>query len=430
MFSSIILVVIFIGVLITIHEFGHLIAAKLGGIAVEVFSLGFGPVIFRKRLGGTEYRLSLIPLGGFIRMAGEEGSVATESADAGTAGSSYAEKPTPIRVAVIAAGPVSNLVLGFLLMLVVYLLFGVKYLAPVLDVETASSAAAAGLMTGDTVLLIDGDTVPSFEFLETRLEEYQGRSVRLTIIRAGQRLNLNYTPPTESAEVRPLLVPIVERVRSGSPAAALGLRPGDRLLSIAGQPVSRWDDFVNIVMQHGGKRIAVSWTREGVIFSDSITPAVEKDPMSDERFGQIGVWVHLPRKRLSLPTAFMEALRRTGRIVLQTFAILGKVAVGRLSTRAIGGPIMVAKVAYEGASWGAEYFFALWALLSINLFVVNMLPIPVMDGGRILLDLFGEVRGRRLSQRELTWAANVGWVLIGLIILFALFNDILRLVNR
>lgn len=430
MFSSGILVVVFISALITIHEFGHLIAAKLAGIAVEVFSLGFGPVLLRKKLGGTEYRLSLIPLGGFIKMAGEEGDGDTNLAGSEAAGASYADKPTHVRIAVIAAGPLSNLALGFVLMFVVYLCFGVKYLPPVVDVRPESSAHAAGLMSGDTVLLVGGDTVLSFEHLEERLVTDKGQPVRLTVARGEQRLILDYTPPEESSELRPLLVPVVERVRSGSPAARLGLRPGDRLLSIAGQSVSRWDDFVAIVTQHGGERIAISWLRDEIIYSDSITPVVEKDPMSSERFGQIGVWVHLPRRNLPVPVAFVEALRRTGRIVTQTLLILGKVATGRLSTRAIGGPIMVAKVAYEGASWGAEYFFALWALLSINLFVVNMLPIPVMDGGRIFLDLFGKIRGRRLSTKELTWAGNVGWVLIGLIILFALFNDILRLINR
>ncbi|MEO0074362.1 MAG: RIP metalloprotease RseP [candidate division WOR-3 bacterium] len=430
MLSSAALVVLFIGVLITIHEFGHLIAAKLAGITVEVFSLGFGPVLVRRKLGGTEYRLALIPLGGFIKMVGEEGDGTADSATGETTGGSYANKPTRIRVGVIAAGPLSNLVLGFVLMLAVYLLFGIKYLPPVVDIESGSSAAAAGLMTGDTVLSVDGDTVLTFEQLEDRLERKRGQPVNLTVARQGQRLNLQYFIPTESSEFHPLLVPVVERVRSGSPAARLGLRPGDRLVSIDGRPVSRWEEFVAIVTQHGGERIAISWLRNGITYSDSVTPILEKDPMSNERFGQIGIWVRLPRKNLSLFMALVEASRRTFQIVTQTLFILGKVATGKLSTRAIGGPITVAKVAYEGASWGAEYFFALWALLSINLFVVNMLPIPVMDGGRILLDLFTEVRGRRLSHKELTWVTNLGWVIIGLIIPFALSNDIRRLVNR
>lgn len=430
MVSSIVLVVVFISALITIHEFGHLVAAKLGGIAVEVFSVGFGPVLLRKRLGGTEYRLSLIPLGGFIKMAGEEGQPGTPPAPGQPGSGSYMDKPLGVRVAVIAAGPVSNLILGFLLMLTMYLAFGVKYLSPELETGPGSAAELAGLRTGDLILSAAGDTVTSFEAFEALTERYLGRPIPVAVRRNGERLVFDYTPPVDSPDVSPLLAPVVDRVRSGGPAARLGLRPGDRLLSVAGRTVTRWDDFVSTVMEHGGERIAISWQRQGTVYSDSVVPAVEKDQMSDERFGQIGVWVRLPKRGLPLHVAAWEAVRRTGFVAGQTFSILAKVVTGRISTRAIGGPIMVAKVAYEGASWGPEYFLALWALLSVNLFVVNMLPVPVMDGGRILLDLFGAVRRRRLSDKELTWAANVGWVMIGVLIVFTIFNDVLRLVRR
>ena len=177
-------------------------------------------------------------------------------------------------------------------------------------------------------------------------------------------------------------------------------------------------------------RIPITWQRNGQSFSDSITPVAEKDQMSEQRIGQIGVWVRLPKKTLPVHTAAWEAVKRTGYVVVQTFVILYKVVTRQISSKAIGGPIMVAKIAYEGANWGAEYFVALWALLSINLFVVNMLPIPVLDGGRILLDCLGAVRRRKLSDRELNWAANIGWVMIGALVLFTIFNDVLRLIRK
>jgi len=419
MATSILLVIIFIGVLITFHEFGHLIVAKLAHIPVESFSVGFGPVILKKKIGETEYRLSIIPLGGYIKMTGEE-----NPEEGG-----FSQKPLGIRIAVIAAGPFFNLVLGFVLMVTMYLIFGIKYLPPVIDPVPNSRAESIGLLTADTIVNVAGETIPSFEALEQTLQAHTGKEVSLTVRRQNERLIFSYLVP-ESLDIEPFMAPVIDRVRSGSPAAKIGLKPGDRIISVAGINVRRWNDFVEIVRENGGKSIPITYQRQDKIISDSITPAVEKDQMSEEKFGQIGVWVMLPRISLSLPRALWEALRRTGFITVQTFVIIYKVVTRKISTRAIGGPIMVAKIAYEGASWGAEYFLALWALLSINLFVVNMLPIPVLDGGRIVLDLIGGIRRRRLTDKELTWASNIGWMLIGLLIAFTIFNDLLRLIKK
>jgi regulator of sigma E protease len=429
--SSIVWVILFVSVLIVIHEFGHLVVAKLSRIPVEVFSLGFGPVLLRRKLGETEYRVSLVPLGGFIKMAGEE-EKAGPGADApltGT-GTGFMDKPLGIRAAVIAAGPVSNLILGFLMLLVMYLAFGVKYVSPVVSPKPGSEAEAAGFQSGDLVLTAAGETTETFDRLDELLYRNQGRSVPVTVLRQGQRLSFTYVPPADSVEVEPLLPPVVDRVRAGSPAARVGLRPGDLIVSVADTPVTRWEDFVDKVSSRPGTRLPIAWMRNGRLFSDSITPTVEKEQLTEQRFGQIGVWGKLPKRSLALPTAAWEALRRTGYVIVQTFVILWKVVTRQISTKAIGGPIMVAKIAYEGASWGAEYFVALWSLLSINLFVVNLLPVPVLDGGRILLDCIGAVRRRRLTQREMSWAANIGWVMIGALVLFTIFNDVLRLVRK
>ncbi|MEO0080351.1 MAG: RIP metalloprotease RseP [candidate division WOR-3 bacterium] len=428
MASSVILVVLFISVLIIFHEFGHLIVAKLAKIPVEAFSIGFGPVILKRKFQETEYRLSLVPLGGYIKMVGEE--VQGPKTESVPPGLGFQDKPLGIRVAVIAAGPVSNLLLGFLLMFLMYIIFGVKFLAPVVEPSPGSVAARIGVLQGDRIIAAAGETIPSFDRLERLLVQNAGREINLTVVRDGERIQFSYPVPKESLEIQPLLRPVIDRVRKGSPAARLGLLPGDTVLAIGGKPVRRWDDLVNTVIANAGTRIAITWKRGSRVFSDSITPAVERDQLSEERIGQIGVWVRLPKRSLPIYTAVWEALRRTGFVVVQTFVILYKVITRQISTRAIGGPIMVAKVAYEGASWGTEYFLALWALLSINLFVVNMLPIPVLDGGRILLDLFGGIRRRRLSEKEVAWAANIGWALIGMLVIFTIFNDLLRLVRK
>ncbi len=514
MISSILLVVLFIGVLITFHEFGHLIVAKLTHIPVETFSIGFGPPLLKKKWGETEYRLAVFPLGGYIKMVGEEDPEAK----------GFNDRSFKVRAAVIAAGPVSNLLLGFLMILVMYLVFGVSYTAPVADPKPDSPAAVAGLLPGDLVVAAAGETIPSFEVLEGILQRNAGNSIDITVTRDGQRLSFSFAVPAAyggtqtipvigrvrpdgpadrigleagdtivsvagnpiktwselAAAIRkqdgdefqiqwrhgeelcsdsvvaavrtdpqtgkgtreigveadlswyldPLIAPVVGRVRKGGPAAHVGLHPGDTIIGVAGKSIHRWDEFVENVSGHGGERLAISWRRNGKTITDSVAVAVETDQLTGEKIGQIGITVSLPRKQLMLHTAAWEALRRSGYVVVQTFVIIYKVITRQIATKAIGGPIMVAKVAYEGANWGGEYFVALWALLSINLFVVNMLPVPVLDGGRILLFAFEGLRRRKLTEKEMTWAMNIGWIIIGAMVVLTVFNDVLRLLKK
>ena len=430
MISSIVWVVIFISILIIIHEFGHLVVAKLAHIPVEVFSIGFGPIILQKKLGETEYRLSLVPLGGFIKMTGEEEHAGPAPTDAPVAASGYNDKPLGVRVAVIAAGPVSNLILAFLMLIVMYLAFGIKYYQPVIDPVPNTAAAQLGLKSGDLLVSAAGETIPDYERFDAISEKHVGKTMPIAVRRGNDRLVFDYTVPAETIDLKPLVAAVVDRVRKESPAAKAGLKPGDTIVSVNGMAVSHWDDFVEQVTQKGGQRIGIEWRRGGRLFQDSITPTGERDQMSEQRTGQVGVLVRLPKRVLPVQVAVWEATKRTGFVVVQTVIVLYKVVTRQISTKAIGGPIMVAKIAYEGANWGAEYFIALWALLSINLFVVNMLPIPVLDGGRILLDCIGGIRRRPLTEKELSWAAGIGWAMIGALVLFTIFNDVLRLIRK
>lgn len=413
------LVAVLIGVLITIHEFGHLIVAKLARIPVESFSIGFGPVILRRRIGETEYRLSLVPLGGYIKMVGEDSP----------AQGGFSSKPVGIRVAVVGAGPLFNLGLGFVLIVVMYLIFGVTSVPPLVTPLAGSGAVRAGLQPGDRIVAVAGETVPDFAVLERILTARRGEEVEIRFFRGDSALALSYLVP-DSLELEPFIPPVIDRVRAGSPAARIGLKPGDRIVMVAGVEVRSWEEVVSVIREHGGVPIELRWQRGDSLYADSITPVLEQDQLTRERFGQIGVWVRLPRRMMTLPQALWEGIRRTGYITVQTFVIIYKVVTRRISSRAIGGPIMVAKIAWEGASWGWEYFLALWALLSINLFVVNMLPVPVLDGGRIVLDLIAGVRRRPLSDRELSWANSIGWAIIGLLVALTLFNDLRRLLLK
>lgn len=531
MIPSILLVALFISALVTIHEFGHLIVAKLSGIPVEVFSIGFGPTLLKKKWRETEYRLSLIPLGGYIKMTGENEPAAGqapadgEAKQAGVTG--FSEKPLLVKAAVIAAGPVSNLLLGFLLLSVMFGVFGVRYVTPVVEVAADSPAAGSGLRSGDLLLAVNGDTVPDFSTFERHLAANAGSLLNLAVRRDGERLELSVPVPADTwftrSRVRPVIgsvrdgspadsagllagdtivaldgtpvaswydvveaarsspgralelyvrredssfpirvvpapvsdrrkgetvgqlgvsarmplqdidariPPVVGQARSGGPAARAGIRSGDTIVSVAGTPVSQWDELLTIVNQRPGDTIEIGWRRDGELRSERVQVGTERDQLSGDAIGQIGIWVALARRNLPVHVAAWEGAKRSGYIVVQTFAIIWQVITRQIPTRAIGGPVFVAKIAYEGASWGAEYFIALWALLSINLFVVNLLPIPVLDGGRILLFAYEGLRRRRLTDRELNWAMNIGWALIGLVFVLVLFNDVIRLIGR
>jgi regulator of sigma E protease len=526
MFSSIIWVILFIGFLIIFHEFGHLIAARLSHIPVEVFSVGFGPVILKKKIGETEYRLSVIPLGGFIKMVGEEekaGPKPEHEVPAPTGG--YMDKPLGVKVAVIAAGPVSNLVLGFFLLFVLFAGFGQQYTAPVISLENKSAAFVAGLRPGDTVVAVNGETVPSFDVFDAKLQKDAGKQATISLLRTGKRLDVRLSVPVgyidslipevvggvipgtpasatsiapgdtitavagnrarswphftelvrkqtsgpyelswrhagvvhtdtlrdsittdpQTGErinlagiqvstdwyIAPQITAVVGSVRKGGPASKLNLRPGDSIIEFAGLPIREWADFADAVYPRGGESLPIVWRRAGQTMNGVVEVVKNDEQLLGQSGGGIGITARVPHRRLGLGQAIGEAAAKAGMVTAQTYVVLYKsITVKHFARRALGGPIMVARIAYEGASWGWDYFLLLFAILSINLFVVNLLPVPVLDGGRIVLDCIAGIRRRNLTERELNWAAGIGWTMIGALVLFTIFNDILKLIRK
>lgn len=525
MFSSIFWVILFVGFLVIFHEFGHLVAARLSHIPVEVFSVGFGPVILKKKIGETEYRLSAIPLGGFIKMAGEEEKAGPKPANAVPAPTGgYMDKPLGVKVAVTVAGPVSNLVLGFFLLLVLFASFGQQYLAPVISLVDKSAAHTAGLRAGDTVVAVNGETIPSFGALDAILQKDAGTQVTISLRRSGKRLEIPIRVPlsyidslmpevvgtvvpgspaaatsivpgdtiiavagtpvrswphftqlvrkqttgpyelswrhagvvytdtledsiTTDAEtgakvnlagiqvntdwyIGPQIAAVVGNVRKGGPASRL-LRPGDTIVEFAGLPIREWADFSDAVYSRGGDSVPIVWQRAGRTMHGDVAVAKDDEQLMGQPGGGIGISVRVPHRRLSLPDAIVEAATKTGIVTAQTYVVLYKsLTVKHYARKAVGGPIMVARIAYEGANWGWDYFLLLFAVLSINLFVVNLLPVPVLDGGRVVLDCIAGIRRRKLTERELNWAAGIGWAMIGALVLFTVLNDILKLIRK
>lgn len=410
---NLLIVVIVVGILITIHEIGHLISAKIYKIPVEKFSIGFGPPLIKKQIKETTYSLSLIPLGGYIKLKGEE-----EEEENG-----FLLQPTGKKLVVVFMGPFANLILGIFLIFLLYFIFGIKYSPPIINFEEK-----VGYFEKEDILIaINHDTINSFEEAYEILEKNLNKKTFFSVLRKGKIINFNWVINDSFRNLFPLILPVLERVKKGSPAEKAGLKPNDTIIAVNDTFISSWENLVEKIRKSGGKEIKITYRRNG-IFSTYLTPQLAFSDTSSNKVGQIGVWVYLPKKKINFFQAFSQALIRSGYVIAQTFVIIYKLIIGEVSRKALGGPIMVAQLTYEGLRWGWEYFLALFGLLAINLFVVNMLPIPVLDGGRGLIFIIEHIIiRRRLSKKELNTAITIGWVIIMLLILFTFYNDLSRI---
>ena len=490
MVGNILVVAIVFAVLVFIHELGHLLACKVSGIKVEKFSLGFGPALIQWKWAETTYMVSAVPLGGFIKMEGE---------DYGATG--FFSEPLRKKALVLCAGPAFNLVLGFVLMALMYVVFGWRVFAPRVMPVPGSVADSAGFRKGDLVLFLNEDTVKTFNELDMLLQRSQDREQVFRVLRDGAPVTIR-TRAIPDTTLDLCRLPLLGNVYRGMPAAQAGLRVNDLILRVDTLRIDDWDDFVDVVHRSVGKPLNLTWLRGSDTFRQSVTPregdmftvsdmrksgpakgqsevlarndlilSVDTLPESlksgaqspesegtsrrlrvkwlrgnetlaqtvipweaapvvtQERPGQIGIEVYSPRKAIPFVTAVWEALKRTGFVVVQTFVILWELITGQVSARAVSGPVMVAKIAYEGAQRGAEWLLALWAMLAINLFVVNMLPVPFLDGGRAVLFAVEAARRRKFSARQWDVALRIGLHMVVLLVIFALSNDFLNILK-
>jgi len=412
---NIVLVVIVFSVLIFIHELGHLLACKVSHIKVEKFSLGFGPALLKWKWQETVYSISALPLGGYIKMEGED------VGDTGFFAESLGKK-----VLVLVTGPMFNLILGFILMAVLFAVYGMQVPEPRIVPVAGSLADSAGLKRGDLVLTLNSDSIRSFYELDSLLLRSESTRMDFRVRREGRVTSVTAFGIPESIGIDPFYRPIAGTVKAGSPAAKAGIRPRDEIIQIDTTRVAEWSDLTAIVRVSADKELALKLVRGSDTITTAVTPRVGKDLSTGEMVAQIGIKPSIPAVMIPLLTAVWDAFKRTGLIVVKTFVILWELITGKISGQAVSGPVMVAKIAYEGAEWGAEMLLALWAMLAINLFVVNMLPVPFLDGGRAYLFIFESVRRRKLTSRQWDMALRIGLYLVVLLVIFALSNDFIN----
>jgi regulator of sigma E protease len=440
-----------LGVMILVHEWGHFIAARLFGVRVDVFSIGFGPRLFGWKSGNTDYRISIIPLGGYVRMAGQDPTeIDSVRGPDGSAANSptgapdeLMSKPRWQRAVISAAGPAVNLVFPILLLTVYFVAIGVPY--PVFEdkpvvvtsVPANSPAAAAGLRSGDKVVSLNGEQTPIWtqaEKIITKAEPNTKLSVEIE--RDGLRNTLE-VPLQEKEIEQPELAlgfapikPMLEDVAPGLPAARAGLKEGDLIRAVDGQEIRWWGQFTERVRGSAGKALSLDIERKGQPVHVVVTPQAGNNDRGETVY-QIGVQVH--EDSAYRRVAFVEGVRfagaKTFETIDDTLSVVGRLFSGRVSVRQLQSVVGISRAAGQAVHKGAQAVISLMVLISVNLGILNLLPIPILDGGNILLlAIEGGLR------RDLSMAFKERFVQVGLVFLLVLFaivmyNDLARLLG-
>ena len=414
-----------LGVIIFFHEFGHLLAAKAFNMRVLTFSLGFGKRLFGFQRGETDYRVALFPLGGYVQLGGED---PTEVSDDPR---EFSNKPRWQRIVVYLAGPTMNAVLSVLLMAVVFMmgmeLAALREVPPVVGMVTEGSPAeAAGLVPGDRIRSVDGKTVSRWDDVNFALLTSPGREVQLTLERAGRSVEATVVPDVVpryefgDAGVFPQLLPRIAQVMEESPAAAAGFSPGDEVRSVNGRSVSSSRDFIEQIEARAEQPATVEVMRDGRLETLTVTPR------SEDGVGKIGVVIGY-YQRYGPVDALGASVRYNIDIVRQTFAALSKIVSGRLAAKsALSGPIEIAALSGAAARSGFKVLLHLMGIISISIGILNLLPIPILDGGQITILAFESVRRRDLSVKVKQRIQNVGFALVVLLMVVVLYFDLVK----
>jgi regulator of sigma E protease len=434
-FQNILWLLVLIGVMIIIHEAGHFWAARWFCVRVETFSFGFGPRLFGFRRGDTDYRFSAILFGGYVKMTGEQPG--DENADDPR---SFLSKPRWQRLVIGFAGPFMNMVLAVGLLAGLYM---VKYekladsqqVAVVGYVVKGSAAAKAGIQDGDRIVHYDGRKNPTWEDVGMKELSSAGRPLHVTVDRAGKTIEAIVTPVLDDrsgvgfsgwaprAEVQ------VGNVSPGMPAQKAGLEKGDLLVSANGQAIHSMYTLQDVIKNSDGKPVTVEFERNGKQQAVTVQPQFSK--LDGPARWMIGVEpeprLNLITTRLSFPVALDESVRQNVKFASLIFKFLGGIIERRMSPKSLEGPIRIAQLSGQAAREGPSEFIKLMSMVSLNLAIFNLLPIPILDGGLIMLLLVEMLMRRDLSLPVKEAVFKVGFVFLMVVVAFVIYNDISKI---
>ncbi|SHI50874.1 site-2 protease. Metallo peptidase. MEROPS family M50B [Malonomonas rubra DSM 5091] len=438
--TTVIAGILMLGVLVFVHELGHFAVAKWCNVKVLRFSLGFGPKLVSKQWGETEYLICAIPLGGYVQMLGEGSGEHGEEAELTPEERrrSFADQKVSRRLAIVSAGPLMNLILPFLILPISFM-SGVQmptYLeepAVIGHVIAESEAAKSGFMAGDQVLSVNQRAVESWNQTNKAFVNSAGDLLRFEVERDGKLLTLEIPEENNSLEgmqalgLLPMQQARVGGLADNMPAEKAGLQVGDLILQIGDQKIATWYDLKVVIQQYGGATVPLQLERAGQTISVELTPE-QRDGEGDFLIG-IAPMQQTEVKRYGFVAAFEEGAKRTWELIELTVVFVQKLFSGSVSAKNIGGPITVVQVAGQAAQTDLAAILSVLAFISIQLGILNLLPIPILDGGHILFNLIELILRRPVSIRVREMAQQVGIAMLLMLMVLAFYNDIVRLLS-
>lgn len=458
---SLLAFLVVITVLVAVHEFGHYWVAKRVGIKVERFSIGFGKPFYTKFFKGneTEFALAPFPFGGYVKMLDTriDENVPTEDIPR-----AYNSKSPWQRIAVLLAGPFANLLFAILVFWLLFV-FGVSAYRPLVSPLSDSVAQKVGLQAGDEVFAVNDRAVNSFEEFVTQLygeilslaNSEQANSergqVKLTVLRNGSEQNLHLPITAEMTRLeqpekllselgisnwQPPLKPVIEKVSANSAASKVGLQAGDEIVSLDGVKIDNWAQLVSLIQSNPSKVMRVTYFRNAVLRTDKIK--IGEHASGEQSLGIIGVSVAVPenygaqlqtRQQYGIFASLEKAASKTWDMSVLSLKMFKEMLQGNVSLKNLSGPVSIAEQAGYSVQSGLDRYVAFFALISIALGIVNLMPIPMLDGGQIVLNVTELVKGSPVSERSELVYQQFGFVCIMLMMGLAVFNDVERLLN-
>jgi regulator of sigma E protease len=427
MIRTIIAGLVLFTVMVISHEFGHFIAAKLTGIAVTRFSVGLGPKLWGFRFRGTEYVLSLIPLGGYVKMRGMEPSDVKGEAD------EFFSKSVLVRTFVVLSGPLLNLIFAFLIYFFAVLSFGVD-VTPGTSIESVQEYPAfeERVRMGDRIVRINDEPVENWYEIALMLDD-KPDSLHYLIAREDSLFYLSMAYGTDgSFPFVPMVEPIVGIIEKGSPADKAGLKQGDRIIMVEDTSIRSFEDMRSIIQQSAEKELAIAWDRDGVRMQAIAVPLKRtvQENGEEKEIGMLGIVAQTEKLRFGLYGSLKEGFLRTGESIKLIVSVIVMLFRRQISPKTLGGPIAIFQLAGESARWGFEFYLGFMALLSINLFILNLIPFPPLDGAHILIFGIEKLTRKRPTEKQYALIQQIGFAILLIAIAFIFYNDIMRIRNR
>jgi regulator of sigma E protease len=417
-----------LGIIVLVHELGHYIAARLMKIRVEVFSFGFGKRLFGKKIGATDFRVSLVPVGGYVRMAGEE-----EYDPQNPRPDEFLAKNRAQKIFTLLMGPVMNLLLALLLIVIVNM-GGVetdsyKLEKPVIGyIAKDSPAEKSGLLPGDVLLAINGKKTPNWKEVEITIGTNPKESLQIDYLRNNALQTTRLKVATSSryeigyAGFYWQLPAVINDVAKGYPAGKAGLKPGDTIIAVNENPVANYFALADIIHRSPGKPLTLNYKRDGLLLAARLTPVAENG------IGIIGFNVRIATTKIQygLAAAVQNSFQEAGRLMFLTFDAFKKIIQRKISVKSFSGPIEIARVSQQALESGFSNFFMLIAFISLQLGIVNLFPIPGLDGGHLLIFTIEAIIRRDLNQKLKTILIYAGFAFLISLMVFIILNDIAK----